>query len=335
MNIYMITFLFLSGLFYFCLGNKSETQLIVDKKEELIIENYTNLTDIYLAINNSDSAFILLDTLSKHIDDMDNYELYNYYDYLHRVCVEKKDYLMALTYYEKAMDAYTQIMDDVNKESIQEIKAQHNNEKLYGMYNQMVIKMQWTEFCLAGIALIVIVIAVSMFVLYRVNKNKKRMVEEETGAMECFSGCEKGASDHIHPDVNRVNKLLQNKLIEELDLMKKVAYIHSISMDEKKKSKEYAKLIDEKTENILKWDNLYKLIDELYPGFRTRLDEKKPHLSEKEKQMCCLVKTRFRMAEIAYILGYNSESAVSMKYKLRKKAGFSSMAEFDEFLNGL
>jgi hypothetical protein len=39
--------------------------------------------------------------------------------------------------------------------------------------------------------------------------------------------------------------------------------------------------------------------------------------------------------EIAYILGYNGVSGTSMKCKLRKKAGFESMADFEDFLEYL
>lgn len=305
------------------------------KEDDHALKSHIVLSEIYIETNQIDSAIAILNSLSEREDEMDKYEQYDYYDKLYNINIRKNDYKSALDYHEKMMDIYIQVTDENNKESIQEIEARYNNERLENLYNQTMIKKQRTELLLSVITLITLIIAIIMSALYRNNKNRRKITEEKIEAMESLAESEKKISGHMQQEANRANELLRQKLTEELDIIKKVAYIHSISQNEAKRLKEYEKLFSKRTESILKWDSIYKLIDELYPGFRARLEEKMPQFSEKDKQMCYLIKTRFSMTEIAYILGYNQDSATSMKYKLRKKAGFDSAPEFSQFLDTL
>ncbi|MDR0574558.1 MAG: hypothetical protein LBG96_11105 [Tannerella sp.] len=134
----------------------------------------------------------------------------------------------------------------------------------------------------------------------------------------------------------RIFVLLRKRVIEEPELTKKIAYIHATDSNKAKKViTEYDKLFNKNLENALDWENLYRLIDELYPGFRMKPDKCYPNLLEKEKQMCYLTKAGFKTNKIAYLLGYSRESADTMKCKLRRKSGFGSMAKFTDFLNKL
>lgn len=61
-----------------------------------------------------------------------------------------------------------------------------------------------------------------------------------------------------------------------------------------------------------------------------------PHLQEKEKRMCYLIKAQFQNIEIAYVLKYKKPTSVtSTKCKLRKKMGFHSASDLQDFLNSL
>jgi tetratricopeptide (TPR) repeat protein len=200
----------------------------LDKRGDFVIKSYTNLIDVYMATNEPDSAFILLHSLSERVGEMDDYEFHNYYDYLYRIYAEKGDYKTALDYHEKAMNIYVKIVDDLNEESIQEIDAKYNNEKLKNSYNQTVIEKQRTELTLSIIAMVAMVVAAMLFVLYRRSKDKRKVVEERIDTMESLIEREKETTGNRLSDANRASASLRRKLIEELDLTKKIVYIHSI-----------------------------------------------------------------------------------------------------------
>jgi hypothetical protein len=188
-----------------------------------------------------------------------------------------------------------------------------------------VIKNQRLQLWFVVSGLLILIITVVSVMFYKNHKKKKREAE---GVIETLN--------NLLSDSNKSNDLLRKRVIEELELTKKIAYIHATDLNKAKKViTEYDKLFDKNLQNALDWENLYQLIDELYPGFRMKLDKRYPNLSEKEKQMCYLTKAGFRTNEIAYLLGYSCESADTMKCKLRRKSGFGSMAEFTDFLNRL
>ena len=299
--------------------------IALDDHNELLFNNYTHLSKIYTEMNQLDSALFLLNSLFEQLDDRNNYELYSFYNSLFELYSKKNDYKIALEYHKKALETYTTIMEENSRESVLEIEEKYNNEKLKNEYNQTIIKKQRTEALLYIVALLALITGIIASILYR--KNKRKNVDIENA---------KDAIDELTADSNKSNELLRKKLIEELSLTRKIAYVHSIDTEKSNKFiKEYESLFDGKMKKSLDWNHIYEVIDELYPGFRINLDDKYSTLSEKEKQLCYLIRADFRTAEIAYILEYRYESADSMKYKLRKKAGFNSMAEFEDFLDTL
>lgn len=196
------------------------------------------------------------------------------------------------------------------------------NKFFKNKYNLTAIKRQRAEL-ISSIALsTALTTSVIASILYKKNKQKTADINNA-----------KDTINQLISESNKSNELLRKKLVEELDLTKKTAYIHSIDIDKSNKFiKEYESLFRRKMKETLDWNNLYQLIDALYPRFRVKLEKELPRLSEKEKQLCYLIRADFKTAEIAYILNYNHESVDSMKYKLRKKTGFNSMSKFGDFL---
>ena len=299
--------------------------IVLDNNNESIFKNYIVLSKIYIEINQLDSAQFYLNSLFEHIDSRDNFELYSFYNSLFELYSKKSDYKAALEYHEKALETYARIVEDNNRESILEIEEKYNNEKLKNEYGQTIIKKQRAESMLYIVAITALIIGIITVVIYKKYKQKKNDIESA-----------KLAIDELTSESNKSNEQLRKLLIEELNLTKKIAYIHSIDTEKSNKFiKEYELLLNRKMKKNLDWKHIYQLIDEIYPGFRANMDKKFPSLSEKEKQLSYLIRANFKTSEIAYILGYGHESTDSMKYKLRKKAGFNSMVEFEDLMNTL
>lgn len=308
----------------------------LDINNELKTKQYLTLSDIYQAANQTDSALILLNSLLKNTDDLSKYELYSCYDNLYHLYADIGDYKTAIEYQDLVTEMYTEILDDSKNESILEIEAKYTYEKTENLYKQTVIEKQKNDLIFSFITIASLILIIILFALYRRNRNKRRKIEDDMEAMESLLENEKETSDALLSNASKANKLLKKRLVDDLNIAKKIAYIHATSKDDDKKSREYEKLFHQKTEDVLAWENIYQLMDDLFPGVRKRLDEKMPNLQEKEKQMCYLLIAQFQNTEIAYILNYNNPSSViSTKCKLRKKLGFDTASEFQDFLNSL
>ncbi len=303
-----------------------QESILLDKKKEFVLRNYAILTSIFLETNELDSAVIFLNSISEIIEkNRNNHDLYYYNKLLYSVYENKGDYKTALDYYKKSQEYLSLIYEENNEKSILEIQEKYNRTKVENLYNQTVIKNQRLHLWFVISSLFVLIATVVSIAIYKNNKKKKLEAEDTIETL-----------NNLLSDSNKSNELLRKRVVEELELTKKIAYIHATDSNKAKKViTEYDKLFDRNLRNALDWENLYQLLDESYPGFRVKLDRHYPNLSEKEKQMCYLTKAGFRTNEIAYLLGYSRESADTMKCKLRRKSGFSSMAEFTDFLNKL
>lgn len=297
--------------------------IALDRNNDILLKNYGNLTKIHLAAKQLDSALFCLNSISQIMENnSNNYDLCNYSYLLYDVYERKGDYQNALDYYKKSQDYQFLIYKENSDKSILEIQERYNKTQYENLYN---LKQQRLKMWLSISILIVIIGIIASIIILQ--KHKKKKIESE-GTIETLN--------NLVSDSNHSNEKLRKKVIEELELTKKIAYIHATDSDKGKKIiKDYDNLFDRNLQKALDWENLYHLIDDLYPKLRTKLSERYPDLSEKEKQMCYLSRAGFKTHEIAYILGYSRESADTMKCKLRKKSGFNSTIEFNEFLNTL
>lgn len=296
----------------------------LDKNNEVLFNNYNNLISLYIATNAPDSALYYLNSIFPVVNN-NNRDLYYYNKLLYNVFEKKEDYKTALDHYKISQEYLRQIYDENSEKSILEIQNKYDKTKVENLYHQTVIKKQRFQIWFVFSTLLALIIVVISIVLYKNSKKKKRDAE---GRIE--------ALNNLLSDSHKSNERLRNRVIGELELTKKIAYIHATDSNKGKKViSEYDDLFNRDLQNALDWQNLYKLIDELYPGFRKTFDGQYPNLTEKEQQMCYLTKAGFKTNEIAYILGYSRESADTMKCKIRKKSGFNSMTEFTEFLNKL
>lgn len=64
---------------------------------------------------------------------------------------------------------------------------------------------------------------------------------------------------------------------------------------------------------------LRQICDTVYGGFCRRLSQSVPLLSEYEVELCCLIKLRFTVGEIAALLGISPSSVSTSKHRVKKK----------------
>ena len=64
---------------------------------------------------------------------------------------------------------------------------------------------------------------------------------------------------------------------------------------------------------------VYFLVDTLFNKFSQRLNQAVPSLSQRERELCCLIKLRFAVSEIAILMGISPSSVSTNKRRVKQK----------------
>ena len=82
------------------------------------------------------------------------------------------------------------------------------------------------------------------------------------------------------------------------------------------------------------WADLYPVIDTIYNGFYSRMETLYGYLlSEKEKQVCCLLCADFATKEIGVVTQQSVASVYVRKTAIRKKLGMDEKGDIVEYIN--
>jgi DNA-binding CsgD family transcriptional regulator len=80
------------------------------------------------------------------------------------------------------------------------------------------------------------------------------------------------------------------------------------------------------------WNNFETRFNSLNPNFESNLLTHFPALSKNDIQFCALLKLNLSYKEIASLLQISYESAVTKKYRIKKKMGISDDNEFEKII---
>lgn len=88
-------------------------------------------------------------------------------------------------------------------------------------------------------------------------------------------------------------------------------------------------------ESLLAWEDLYPVIDRIYDGFYTRMNQRFGSvLIDKEQQLCCLLCAEFSTKEISVVTQQSIPTIYQRKTNIRKKLGMGEKEDIVEFILG-
>ncbi len=298
----------------------------VNNAKQHVNRDLNNLSQVYLKENKIDSAIYYAEKLRPLEKDLQStFDKYSYYRLLCDIDKHTKNYESAINNYELLVDHIYNLYIDNQQHSIQEIQEKYRTEKIQNAYNRSVIHRQYL--------VIVVVLSILACILLgwlflHVRKQRKLETAEADEKMEAMKEILSKQSDEQESK-------LRPLLMEKLDLVKKCAYVSSVSINEKKKFlARYKELFkEEMLTTLLEWTNIYNLVEKIYPGFVDRIGQY-PYLSEKDKQICYLACAGFSSNEMAFILSYTYQSMRVRRVDLQKKMGFENYEDFTDYLRG-
>lgn len=88
-------------------------------------------------------------------------------------------------------------------------------------------------------------------------------------------------------------------------------------------------------ESLLVWEDLYPVIDRIYDGFYTQMNQRFGSvLIDKEQQLCCLLCAEFSTKEISVVTQQSIPTIYQRKTNIRKKLGMGEKEDIVEFILG-
>lgn len=86
-------------------------------------------------------------------------------------------------------------------------------------------------------------------------------------------------------------------------------------------------------ESLLVWEDLYPVIDRVYDGFYTKMNQSFGFLlADKEQQLCCLLCAEFATKEISVVMQQSIPTIYQRKTTIRKKLGMGEKEDIIEFI---
>ena len=212
-------------------------------------------------------------------------------------------------YNDSVIGAFYHQQHIIRQDFKEQINVMEQHQKLELAHQQMLSR--------SVIALLMIIIICSGLYLYARNRNIKlieaqekietlqRLVQETEGRQATDSSKDTFFKHILLQQLGIVRAFAASPTVHNQEMLQKI-----ISISNKQTS----------VESLLVWDDLYPIIDNLYDNFYSRMHLGLGNLlTEKEEQLCCLMRAEFTTKEISAITQQSLPTIYKRKTTIRKK----------------
>ncbi|MDE6808837.1 MAG: LuxR C-terminal-related transcriptional regulator [Muribaculaceae bacterium] len=192
---------------------------------------------------------------------------------------------------------------------------------------ELTIKQQrmWLTIIIITLSSFIII----MFLWYMSHRRRTRLIEAEE-RIDTLEGLLKSANN---PATDQKQRLLKKLLLQQLGIIRTFAESPTAQNQEALRKISNIGNSDTPLDTLVKWDDLYPVIDELYENFHDNLLKRYPQLfSQREVQIICLIRAGFSTKEIGVLIQQSSNSIYVSKTAIRKKLGVQPKEDFMEAL---
>ena len=295
-----------------------------------LIEFYIPLVNLNMNAGDIEKAEKYLGIIDKSGIDITDKDVVaaSYLDFLKITIDYKKTGALSLSRITNVAQSLRKVSKDL------ETKKQERNDALESAYDlsrsnyELTIRHQrmWIV-----IILIVFMSAIGIiFFWFLSRKRRNRLMEAE----ERIDTLEELLKSAANPATDRKQGLLKRLLLQQLGIIKAFAEAPTVQNQDALRKISNIGNSDTPIDSLVKWSDLYPVIDELYKGFHEKLLNKYPGLfSEREIQILCLIKAGFSTKEISVLVQQSSNSIYVSKTAIRKKLGLQAKEDFMEVLD--
>lgn len=306
-------------------------QVMRDGDDKARLLSCMSVVEIYLTMRQPDSARVYIDSTGMFLEQSQALPSTG----MHNMMGENllMAYQAVIDYAEGKMvnlqrmglsnyDYWTKVRDN---ELLIEEKIELKN-RLERQNLMLTISKQRIQLYIAWGLVALVLIAGGLFWYIRRKRMKLVEVEERREVLE-----------KLLKDATAVNEeddaFFKKVLLQQLGLIKLVASTPTNHNQDLLKQVSSIHNKDIQTDDMLVWDDLYKLINSIYDGFYTRMMSKYGDvLTDKEKQLCCLLCAGFSTKEISVIIQQGVQTIYQRKTTIRQKLKMDEKEDIVDFI---
>lgn len=212
-----------------------------------------------------------------------------------------------------------------------EMKRQERDDALESVYelnkNNYELTIKHQRMWLIIILIVFVSLLVIVLLWYILHRRHNKLLEAE----ERIDTLEELLRSANNPATDKKQGLLKRLLLHQLGVIKTFAEAPTIQNQEALRKISNIGNSNTPIDSLVKWDDLYPVIDELYDDFHENILNKYPEIfSEREIQIICLIRAGFTTKEISVLLQQTSNSIYVSKTSIRKKLGLQAKEDFME-----
>lgn len=292
------------------------------------------LTECFLKIGEVDSAQYYLDKGREQLVHMEKFlttqNMIAYYqgliDYTrHRTF----NFLDVMRYNDSIHNALYALQSTIQRKD--ESKESLSNANL-----MLAVERQEAQLTLLACVLVLIVVGGGAFFYIRNRRNRLIEAEERIETLnrllaEVTKG-EDGQEEHSTTEV-KDGQFFRKILLQQLGIIRLVATQPTSQNQELLRRISGITNHELPVESLLVWEDLYPVIDRIYDGFYTKMNQRFGSvLIDKEQQLCCLLCAEFSTKEISVVTQQSIPTIYQRKTNIRKKLGMGEKEDIVEFV---
>lgn len=290
------------------------------------IKIYNLLSDLYTENHQSDSAKIYMNYLLQKKDSIkDLYIKTNLYQTLSKNEEYQGNYQKALEYHKVYSDNLLKQLVANQDNKLLNLQKKYDYEKVRMHNIQLKLNKTYILIALIISLLVVVVVAMISYKLYCSRLKKKSELNDKISQLNSISAT-----------LDEKEKSFRTYLLRHFNVLKKASSLELYLQNEKTHKNEFwIKKFNDIVygQDVLDWNVLYDVINQLHNGFFIKLKEQYPQLKEIEFRIICLTYSGFSTEETSLILGLSINTINTKRSAIRKKLGIEAYANLNDFLD--
>lgn len=259
------------------------------------------------------------------------------YKTLSEIYEDRNDITNAFAYYKLCSDVKDSIAASDQKNRMTELQMQYELQKTeLENTNELVLLQKENQLKIYKVYIVIGLLIIGILIistyLFRL-RTKKRFMESKFANSQL-------EQKHLINEIEYKNKELENFA---LHIVHKNDFLDNIKTglteikegpdkDNRQKIKSLSMQITQSLRRNKDLEKFQEKIDQVHGSFIKQLSMRYPDLTEKEKQLCVLLKLNLSSKEIATLNNISENAVVMARYRMRKKMGLNSEENLTEFI---
>lgn len=297
------------------------------KDSTIVAVSYASLARYYLLQNNIKKAeeYLLLSRNYATDKFKNNLSMASYMKLLESVLLYAKDRrinMIEWANFVNSMDENSYIEQAITN------AKEENNRLLTEQNLKLTIEKQHTQIILTYIG-IVLTLVIALWIFYH-HKKKHQLIEKE----EELESLRKLISESQESTEQKDDRFFKRILLQQLGVIKMASANPTSANIELLKRMKAITNQEINVDSILNWNDLYQTIDYIYNGYYSSLINRfGTTLSDKEIQLCCLLKANFSTKEISVVTQQSVRTVYQRKSTIRQALQMPEAEDIATFLS--